>query len=105
MSINLSGAQLAAARKLVGVSRAKLSYRADVEPGFIKRIEAAGHAVLPETDELRRLAGALESLGAVFIAEAEGRGVGVRLKFSRGAAGAIGSWESEGGLPADDEVR
>ena len=48
---------------------------------------------------------ALEDLGAMFIDESGGFGAGVRLKFSRSQARAIGAWEDEGGVPADDDVQ
>ena len=52
-----------------------------------------------------RLLWLLEELGAVFIDESGGFGAGVRLKFSRSQARAIGAWEDEGGVPADDDVQ
>lgn len=103
-SPTVSGAQIVAARALVGVSRAKLSSRAGVDARRLEKLEGCGLDPLPETEESRRLVATLEELGALFVDESEGRGFGVRLKFSRGVTGAIGKWEAEGGLPADDEV-
>ena len=103
-SLTVSGAQIVAARALVGVGRAKLSARAGVDARALEKLEACGLSSLPETDESRRVVATLEELGALFVGESEGRGCGVRLKFSRGVTGAIGKWEAEGGLPADDEV-
>jgi hypothetical protein len=51
----------------------------------------------------RRLFAALESAGAVFIAE-NGGGVGVRLKYARRDVRAVNKWEGEGGTPGDDDV-
>ena len=51
----------------------------------------------------RRLFAALESAGAVFIAE-NGGGVGVRLKYARRDVRAVNKWESEGGTAGDDDV-
>jgi hypothetical protein len=40
----------------------------------------------------------------LFIDDGDGFGSGVRLKFSRKQAQAIGAWEDEGGIVGDDDV-
>lgn len=100
----VTGAQVLAARALVGISRVRLSARAGVDRSVIEEIEDRGLIPLDETDDLRKLVATLEEIGAVFIEEAGGLGPGVRVRFSRGAARAIDRWEAEGGVPADDDI-
>ena len=61
-----------------------------------------------QPSRLDALKDALESLGAVFIADDEaagaGTGVGVRLKFSAEKARRIDTWEGEGGPAYEDDV-
>jgi hypothetical protein len=47
---------------------------------------------------------ALEAFGAMFIAEADGMGAGVRLKFTRQDVRQIGRLEGEGGVARSDDV-
>jgi hypothetical protein len=104
MNDPLCGAQIVAARALVGISRVKLAARAGVDIAEIERLEMSGPLPLAENEVVRKLRATLGDIGAVFIGEANGRGAGVRLRFSRSTTRAIGKWEGEGGLPADDEV-
>lgn len=104
METVISGAQVAAGRVLSGVSRAKLAIRSGVEAEAIRRIEIAGSAPLPASEELGAILRALDSFGVVFIDDGDGLGAGVRLKFTRGESQAIGAWEDEGGVVGDDDV-
>ena len=99
-----SGAQIAAARALTGVSREKLAGRAGVDLAEIARLERAGPDPIEPCGELTAVRTALEALGAVFIDEQGGDGAGVRLRFSRAQTRAVGAWEDEGGVPADDDI-
>ena len=101
---SLTGSQVLAARALIGIGQAKLAARACVDIQWLKDLEASGWEPVQASEALDALGVALEALGAVFIEEADGGGAGVRLKFSRAQARAIGRWEGEGGLSADDEV-
>jgi hypothetical protein len=100
----MTGRLLAAARTLVGLGRARLASLAEVDVRVLEGMEAAGSAPVPSSAPLVAICRALEETGAVFLAEADGEGAGVRLKFSRGQARAIDRWESEGGNAADDDI-
>jgi len=101
---NVTGRLVAAARALTGVSPDDLARTSGVTVQALARIEASGAAELPpgaEADAIRR---ALEGYGAVFVAEGDGLGAGVRLKFSRQDARQISRLEGEGGIVRDDDV-
>ncbi|TVZ74366.1 hypothetical protein BCL32_2742 [Rhizobium mongolense USDA 1844] len=57
----------------------------------------------PTDDEMLALQSALENAGAVFISD-NGRGIGVRLKFTKSEAKRIAIPENEGGIVAPDRV-
>ncbi|MBA4014365.1 MAG: hypothetical protein C0481_21110 [Phenylobacterium sp.] len=104
MTSVVSGAQIAAARALTGVSQAKLALRAGLEIEALQALESAGHAPLDLTPSMERLLAALDSFGVLLIDDGDGFGSGVRLKFGRKQAQAIGAWEDEGGIVGDDDV-
>lgn len=104
MTSVVSGAQIAAARSLTGVSQAKLALRAGLAVEALQALEGAGHAPLDATPAIDRLLLALDSSGVLLIDDGDGFGSGVRLKFSRKQAQAIGAWEDEGGVVGDDDV-
>ena len=101
----ITGPQITAARALTGVSQTKLSIRSGLDLAAIRRLEAKRAVHSEDNEDLMAARRALEELGAVFIDESGGFGAGVRLKFSRSQARAIGAWEGEGGVPADDDVQ
>jgi hypothetical protein len=100
---DITRGQILAARALTEISQARLAERAQVDLSALVALER-GHAADDTGRIAARVRKALEELGAVFIPERLGAGAGVRLKFGRGQSRAIGRWENEGGLPADDEV-
>jgi hypothetical protein len=100
----ITGSQIAAARALTGISLAKLASRAHVELSALENLEARHNAMNDHSAELSRIRVALEDMGAVFLAEQGGSGVGVRLKFCRSQTRAIDRWEDEGGTVAEDDV-
>lgn len=104
MTPAISGSQIAAGRILSGVSRDKLAVRSGVAVESIQKLEIAGPAPLELTADVEAVAGALDSFGVIFVDEGGGLGAGVRLKFTRGQTAAIGAWEGEGGVVADDDV-
>ena len=57
----------------------------------------------PTDNEALALQAALEKVGAVFIFD-NGRGIGVRLKFTQSEARRIAILENEGGIVAPDRV-
>ena len=81
----MTGSQLRAARKLVGLTRFRLTQRSGVSETTIERFERDGHmtqAVRPFQTSEQRIAlirTALESAGVEFIDE-DGGGPGVRLQ-------------------------
>ena len=100
----ISGRLIAAARALTAISVEDLASRAKVSTEQLIRMEASDAALLPAdatTDAVRK---ALEHFGAVFIAEGDGMGAGVRLKFSRLDVKQISRLEGEGGAVGDDDV-
>lgn len=104
MTSVVSGAQIAAARALTGISQSKLALRAGLEVEALQALEGAGHAPLDLTPSVERLLMALDSFGVLLIDDGDGFGSGVRLKFSRKQAQAIGAWEDEGGIVGDNDV-
>ena len=104
MTTVVSGAQIAAARALTGVSQAKLAQRAGLEMVALQALENAGHAPLDLTPAIEKLLLTLDSFGVLLIDDGDGFGSGVRLKFGRKQARAIGAWEDEGGVVGDDDV-
>jgi hypothetical protein len=101
--MKVSGRQVAAARVLVGVSRAELARAFGISVEEMGRIEASGSTPLAAGDVERALR-ALDTFGAVFIPEGDGLGAGVRLKFMRLDAKQIGRMEGEGGNVGEDDV-
>jgi hypothetical protein len=100
----ITGSQIAAARALTELSQAQLAERALVELPALASLEARRNAPNHPSAELSRIRLALEQMGAVFLAERDGTGVGVRLKFGRSQARAIDRWEDEGGAAGEDDV-
>lgn len=103
-SSGITGSQIVAARALTEISQAKLAQRAQVELPALVGLEARRNIPNVSTAELSRIRLVLEHMGAVFLAERDGAGVGVRLKFGRGQTRAIDRWEDEGGTAAEDDV-
>lgn len=91
------------ARALVGTSAAHTAAAAGLEKSELRAYEK--HRTTLTAEQQSALTNTLEALGAHFIADgADGRGHGVRLKFSTEKTERVESWEGEGGLPADDDV-
>lgn len=97
----ITASQCRAARALTDISRAVLSETSGISEDAIREFENK----LSEPDEatIKALETALESLGALFIAE-NGGGIGVRLKFTRSEQRRISNLENEGGPTGFDEV-
>ena len=77
MKEDISGAQMRAARALVGWSREDLAERCSVTVRSLARIEAG--ETVPRTTTVLSIRHALEAAGVDFIPE-NGGGAGVRLK-------------------------
>jgi len=97
----LTGRLLAAARALAGVSLADLAEAAGLPLSRLRRLGTGARLSEAETSALTR---ALEALGVLLLPEGDGKGAGVRLKFTRLDARQIGRLENEGGPPREDDV-
>jgi transcriptional regulator with XRE-family HTH domain len=74
----ISGAQLRAARALVGLSQAEVAAKSSVSIPTIKRAEAEG-ALKVAADTREAIAAVLRKAGVIFVEE-NGDGPGVRLR-------------------------
>jgi len=103
MVAQLSGRLLAAGRALAGISSSDLAKAAGLEIDRLQYFEADGAAWLPDADA-QKLRAALEEFGVLVLAEGDGAGGGVRLKFTRSDAQQIEDLEGEGGPARMDDV-
>jgi hypothetical protein len=97
----ITAAQCRAARALIEWSPTQLEEASAVDLQTIRQFESRFQA--PDDDTKRRIRGALEAAGVVFISE-NGGGPGVRLKFNRREVRAINRWEGEGGRTGEDDL-
>src|SRR5690606_14589934 len=79
----ISGRVVAAARALVGVSRADFAAAAGLSVDVMRRIESAGSAWVQPAHKVEAVERALRHFGVIVIPESDGMGAGVRLKFTR----------------------
>ncbi len=100
--MTMTAQQCMAARILTQVGRDVLCEEAGVAETVLAEFEDQSSA--PSPRDLNALKTALERLGILFIPEARGLGVGVRLKFSKKQSAGISSWESEGCEAAEDSL-
>ena len=97
----LAASQCRAARALIEWSVDELALASKVGTKIITDFELRYH--VPSDSDKRRIRGALEGGGVIFIPE-NGGGAGVRLKFSRREVRAINRWEGEGGTVGEDDI-
>ncbi len=101
--LTLTGHLARAARALVEMSAADTAEAAGLSEARLRDFENSRASLSPH--ELEALVLALEQLGAFFIHDGtEGRGHGVRLKFSTEKTRRVETWEGEGGLTGLDDV-
>jgi len=100
--MSLTGPQARAARALIEWPLEKVADLAGLAPEALTAFERG--KVDPGAEARAALRAALERGGAVFIEEADGLGLGVRLKWSRRDARQLNRLENEGGPVADDDV-
>lgn len=101
--LTLTGHLARAARALVEMSAADTAEAAGLSEARLRDFENSRVAMSPR--ELDALQLALENLGAYFIHDGpDGRGHGVRLKFSTEKTRRVETWEGEGGLAGLDDV-
>ena len=100
----ITGRLIAAARALTGVSQSDLASASGLSISTLAQLEASGSARLESEVDAEAVRRALEGLGAMFVAESDGIGAGVRLKFLRQDVKQIDRFENEGGMVRDDDV-
>jgi transcriptional regulator with XRE-family HTH domain len=79
----ITGAQMRAARALLGIDQRDLAERSSLSLPTIQRMEASDGVVRGNVDSLMKLVGALAAAGIELISEgavSQGGGRGVRLK-------------------------
>ncbi|WP_029090504.1 hypothetical protein [Brevibacterium album] len=102
-TVRFTGHLARAARALVQTSATYTADAAGLTRGQLRDFEKGRGSLDPV--QVKALRTALERLGAVFLPDGEdGRGSGVRLKFSESKTGLVENWEGEGGFAADDDV-
>lgn len=103
MTAQLSFDVARAARALAQVSSSVVAKRAGIDREALRSFEKG---VGELTDEQHAgLRGALEYFGVVLIADEPGvAGAGVRKKLSQSTSARVDSWESEGGIVAEDDI-
>ncbi|MGM7669863.1 XRE family transcriptional regulator [Microbacterium sp. A93] len=91
-----------AARALTQVSYTLVAKVAELQP---ERVRAYEHGLgTLDAAESQRLREALEHFGAVFIAEDEESGYGVRQKYNSVKTQRLETWEGEGGPAYEDDI-
>jgi ribosome-binding protein aMBF1 (putative translation factor) len=100
--MTITAAQCRAARALTDVSREALSDATGIDENTIRSFEK--RLAEPDADIATKLRQGLETLGAVFLADDEHGGMGVRLKFTRSESRRIATLENEGGPVGEDDV-
>jgi transcriptional regulator with XRE-family HTH domain len=79
----ISGAQLRAARALLGIDQRKLAAMSGLSLPTIQRMEASDGVIRGNVDSLMKLVAALDAAGIELIGEnagSNGRGRGIRFK-------------------------
>ena len=80
--MEITGAQMRAARGLLRWSQGELAKAAGVSPETVKRLEALDGPVSTTTNTARAITSALEAAGVLLVHE-NGEGPGVRLRKVR----------------------
>lgn len=91
-----------AARAITQVSADEIGRAASLETARVRDFEHRGLPLAAEANH--RLRAALEEFGAVFFAEDERGGAGVRRKYTAAKKRQLTRWESEGGPAYQDDV-
>ena len=103
-NVQISGRLMTAARGLTGVSLADFAAAADLPVRTVSLIEEGGSAFVQSDQHVAALSRALEYFGVVVIAESDGMGAGVRLRFTRQDVRQIARLEDEGGVIGADDA-
>jgi transcriptional regulator with XRE-family HTH domain len=102
--IRISGRLIAAARALVGVSRADFAAACGLSVGVLSRLEAGGSAWVSSDADVEAVTRGMSHFGVMIVEETEGMGAGVRLKFTRTDVRQIARLEGEGGIVGSDDA-
>ncbi|MDE8652786.1 XRE family transcriptional regulator [Novosphingobium album (ex Liu et al. 2023)] len=100
----ITGRLVAAARALAGVSRPDFASAAGIPVEALEAMERGGSARIEAGPDIEAVGRGLEFFGVIIIAEADGMGAGVRLKFTRQDVRQIARLESEGGIIGSDDA-
>lgn len=100
----ISGRVIAAARALAGIGQADFAAAAGLSVEALLGIEAGGSARVSSRQDIEALQRGLEHFGVIVIAESDGMGAGVRLKFTRQDARQVTRMEGEGGIIGADDA-
>lgn len=99
-----SGRLICAARALAGVSQADFAVASGIPVKSLRLIEGSGSAWVRSESDVAALHRGLAYFGIVLVAEADGMGEGVRLKFTRQDVRQIVRFEGEGGTVGFDDA-
>jgi len=102
--IQMTGRVVAAARALAGISQAEFAAVTGLPIETLRLIEASGSARLHSERDAEAVSRGLEHFGVIVIAESDGMGAGVRLKFTRQDVKQIARLEGEGGIVGSDDA-
>ncbi len=102
--LKISGRLITAARGLAGVSRADFAAASGLSVRTVELIESGGSALVQSERDLKGLKHGLDHFGVIIVAESDGMGEGVRLKFTRQDVRQIARLEGEGGLVGSDDA-
>lgn len=100
----ISGRVIAAARALVGVSRADFAAACGLTVETLCRLEAGGSAWVSSEADTEAVTRGMSHFGVMIVEEADGMGAGVRLKFTRADVRQIARLEGEGGIIGSDDA-
>ena len=102
--IRISGRLIAAARALVGVSQADFAGACGLAVETLDRLEGGGSAWVSSEADSEAVTRGMSHFGVMIVAEADGMGAGVRLKFTRADVRQIARLEGEGGTAGSDDA-
>jgi transcriptional regulator with XRE-family HTH domain len=102
--IRISGRLIAAARALTGISQADFAAAAGLSLEALRMMESNGGEWLSAREDIEAANRGLLHFGVIVIAESDGLGAGVRLKFTRQDVRQIARLEDEGGIVGSDDA-
>jgi hypothetical protein len=100
--VPITGRLIAPARALAGISRGDVAAAAGISLETVRLFEGSGGAWIESQQDTQAVNRGLEHFGVIVIAESDGMGSGVRLKFTRQDVRQIARLEGEGGIVGSD---